>query len=104
MFCLHVYKKLPRWGSFFQASPMSVHTPCTARQSARPNAVGSATAASVQRTLRVSFQMVRQVVEHGQCATVNTSVHSAVQIVQSFASSSAEGRKVGDIRDGTVAR
>ena len=67
---------------------MSVHTPCTARQSARPNAVGSATAASVQRTLRVSFQMVRQVVEHGQCATVNTSVHSAVQIVQSFASSS----------------
>ena len=39
--------------------------------------------------LRVSRRMVRQVVEHGACATVSTSVQSAVCTVQPFASSSA---------------
>ena len=66
------------------------------KQSASPHAAGRRTAASVHLTLCVSFQMVRQVVEQGQCAMVNTSAHSAVQAVQPFDSSRAwnEARSV----------
>ena len=62
---------------------------CINMQRASPTPAGISTAASVHFALRVSCRMVRQVVEHGACATVSTSVQSAVCTVQPFASSSA---------------
>ena len=62
---------------------------CINMQRASPIPAGISTAASVHFALRVSRRMVRQVVEHGACATVSTSVQSAVCTVQPFASSNA---------------
>ena len=69
--------------------PVRANMQCINIQRTSPISAGISTAASVHLALRVSRRMVRQVVEHGACATVSTSVQSAVCTVQPFASSSA---------------
>ena len=54
----------------------------TRAQDARPAAVGSANAAAVHFQLCDSLRMVRHVVEHGQCISENSIVHTAVTHVQ----------------------
>ena len=52
-----------------------------------PDAVGSAVASAVHLMLRVSLYIVRSVVEHGQCSSVNISTLPAVVQVQPLAMS-----------------
>ena len=58
------------------------------RREAVAAAVGISAARAVHRRLPVSFQMVRQVVEHGQCARENSAMHTAVSPVQPLSVSS----------------
>ena len=53
-----------------------------------PTAVGRATARAVHLALRVSRQMVKQVVPQGKWKRVNSRAHSAVAVVQPFSLSS----------------
>ena len=60
----------------------------TRAQDARPAAVGSANAAAVHFQLCDSLRMVIHVVEHGQCISENSIVHTAVTHVQPFCTNS----------------
>ena len=52
------------------------------KQMTKPKAVGSKKEQIVHFKLRVSFLMVKHVVEHGQCSRQKTMVHKAVTHVQ----------------------
>ena len=53
----------------------------TTKQQAMPTTVGNANATAVHFLLWLSFLMVRQVVEQGQCIKQNSMVHTAVSQV-----------------------
>lgn len=59
------------------------------KQMITPETVGIAREMAVHFTLRVSFLIVRQVVEHGQCISRKSDVHAAVAHVHPFMTSSS---------------
>ena len=68
--------------TFLYAHPKIRAVPATRKQTNIPIIVGTAKEIAVHFKLFVSFPMVIQVVEHGQCIKENSIVHIAVSQVQ----------------------
>ena len=83
--CGHVH----RLGQASYEHYKRVNAAFTIKHAARPNNVGRRKARIVHLRLPVSFFIVKSVVEHGQCITLNSTKHTAVFMLHPFAISSA---------------
>ena len=70
------------------AHPSMRAVPATKKQTSIPTTVGTANETAVHLKLLVSFAIVIQVVEHGQCIRENNIVHTAVNQVHPLSTKS----------------